>query len=95
MFFAIVSALLGPLIAVVYGASFTDDYKILTLSPKEDGDGPAIFFLFIVSTIVGFLECVTGISAAILCYTMNPDFCRLCRINNQQVKNKKELKRLK
>ena len=94
MFFAIVSALLAALTAGVGGASIIDDDQIFSLRPQEDGDGPSIFVIVIMSWIIGSLECLTGISATILCCTMNPDYCSLCRINNQQVKNKKELKGL-
>ena len=91
--FAIISALLGPLIAVLYGAPSIDDYEIFTFDNDIDA-GPGLFFLLVMSSIVGFLECVTGISAVILYCKMNPDYCSLCRINNQQVKNKNELKGL-
>ena len=91
MCFSIVSALLGPLIAFVHGAPSIDDYGIFTLDNDIDA-GPGLLLLLVTSSIVGFLECVTGISAAILCYTMNPDICTLCMTNNQQVKNKRELK---
>ena len=92
LFFAIVSALLGAFIAGVYTAALKDDDHFFSLRPQDDDDGPAVVLLFVMSSIVGFLECVTGISAAILYCTMNLDYCSLCRINNQQVKNKKELK---
>ena len=91
--FAIISVLLGPLIAVVYGAPLIDDYKIFGFYYDIDAVH-AIVLLLAVSSVVGFLECVTGICAVILCCKMNPDYCSLCRINNQQVKNKNELKGL-
>ena len=92
MFFAIVSALLGAFMAGVYTAALEDDDHFFSLRSKPDSDGPDVIFIILTSCIVGPLECLTGISAVILYCTMNPDCCSLCRINNQQVKNIKELK---
>ena len=91
MLFAIVSALLSAFIAGVYSAVLIDDDHFFDLRPQDEDDGPAVILIPLISLIVGSLQCVTGIFAIILYCTMDPDCCSSCRINNQQVKNIKEL----
>lgn len=91
MVFAIISALLGALIFGLFTSQLTgNDVGVFTLRPHFSGNGPKeIYHLIITVIVIGLLEFATGISAAIFCCMLYADCCSPCRIQCQEVTNKK------